>query len=162
MNVRNMEGYLDLIQFFLYIREFILVRCFLNIRGAIKLSLCVDNLSTSEYSCRWEIIGRTVGRSLDLTEFFLQAKEFILVISFINIKNVRNPLLCVDKLVSIREFILVKYVINIRKDGRYLDLIRALLYIRELILLRGFMNIGNLVKFLCEDNLPNIRSYVLV
>ena len=52
MNVRNMEGYLDLMQSLPCIREFTLVRCFMNIRNVIKPSLCVDNLSTLEYSYR--------------------------------------------------------------------------------------------------------------
>ena len=46
MNVRNMGEYLDLLQSLPCIRELILVRCFMNIRNAIRPSLCVDNLST--------------------------------------------------------------------------------------------------------------------
>lgn len=56
-NVRNVEGCLDLIQFLLHIREFILVTYFMNIKNSIKPSLYVDNLWTSEHSYRWEIIG---------------------------------------------------------------------------------------------------------
>lgn len=60
---------------------------------------------------------KSAERSLDLIEFFFQAREFILMITFMNLRNVGKLLLCVDKLLNIREFILVRYLINIRNVG---------------------------------------------
>lgn len=50
VNIRIVERSLELIEFLLQTREFILAKCFMTVRNAIKPSICVDKLSTSEYS----------------------------------------------------------------------------------------------------------------
>lgn len=60
---------------------------------------------------------KNVGRPLDMIAFFLQGREFILVINFMNVRS-EGKHLCVDELLNIREFIQERNHRNINKVFR--------------------------------------------